>query len=99
MRFAIIKPLLFMLTDLVNYDERCSIKNPLIEIVEQPEIGVYPSAGLPLRFENLQNTPIKAAPVLGENTDEVLLEVLGMPEHTLADLHDRGIIGGAVTTV
>ena len=86
-------------TDLVNYDERCSIKNPLIEIVEQPEIGVYPSAGLPLRFENLENIPIKAAPVLGENTDEVLLEVLGMPEHIVADLHDRGIIGGAVTTV
>ena len=71
----------------------------LIEIVEQPEIGVYPSAGLPLRFENLENIPIKAAPVLGENTDEVLLEVLGMPEHIVADLHDRGIIGGAVTTV
>ena len=54
---------------------------------------------MPLRFENLENIPIKAAPVLGENTDEVLLEVLGMPEHIVADLHDRGIIGGAVTTV
>ncbi|MDC0158576.1 CoA transferase, partial [Rhodospirillaceae bacterium] len=86
-------------TDLVNYDERCSIKNPLIEIVEQPRIGVYPSAGLPLRFEQLENTPIKAAPVLGANTDEVLLEVLGIPEHSIADLHDRGIIGGAVTNI
>ena len=79
-------------------DPRCSVQNPLIEIVNQPEIGSYPMAGLPLRFDDLANMPIKPAPLLGENTDEVLSDILGMPDHSIADLHDRGIIGGVVVS-
>jgi 2-methylfumaryl-CoA isomerase len=55
-------------------------------------------AGLPLRFDDLANMPIKPAPLLGENTDEVLSDILGMADHSIADLHDRGIIGGVVVS-
>ena len=83
-------------TELVNNDPRCSSQNPLIELVEQENIGTYPIAGLPLRFDDIANIAVKPAPLLGANTDEVLSEILGIPEHSIADLHDRGIIGGAV---
>jgi 2-methylfumaryl-CoA isomerase len=86
-------------TELVNNDSRCSSQNPLIELVEQENIGTYPIAGLPLRFEDIANIPVKPAPLLGANTDEVLSEVLGIPEHSIADLHDRGIIGGVVNVL
>ena len=86
-------------TELLKNDPRCSVQNPLIEVKNQPEIGSYPMAGLPLRFHDLANMPVKAAPLLGENTDEVLSDILGMPDHNIADLHDRGIIGGVVVSV
>jgi 2-methylfumaryl-CoA isomerase len=34
------------------------------------------------------------APILGEHTDEILLEVLGLGEPEIGRLHDRGIVAG-----
>ena len=34
------------------------------------------------------------APRLGEHTDEVLADVLGLPEHEIARLHDAGLVAG-----
>jgi 2-methylfumaryl-CoA isomerase len=32
---------------------------------------------------------------LGEHTDEILLDVLGLPAHEVGALHDAGIVAGA----
>ena len=79
---------------LVKHDQRCSEGNPLIQIISQEGIGKYPAAGLPLRFQALEEQPVKPAPSLGEHTNEVISDMLGLPDHTIDDLHNRGIIGG-----
>ncbi len=78
--------------ELVKKDPRCSEENPLIRTIFQKGLGEFPAAGLPLRFQELEEQPLKPAPSLGEHTDEVISDMLGLPNHVISDLHDRGII-------
>jgi 2-methylfumaryl-CoA isomerase len=79
---------------LVLDDPRCSPENPLFAEVEQPGIGRYPMPGLPLDFSASSRQPTRPAPRLGEHTDQVLSEVLGLPAAEIARLHDSGIAAG-----
>ena len=78
--------------ELVKKDPRCSEANPLIQTIFQKGLGEFPAAGLPLRFQELEEQPLKPAPSLGEHTDEVIANILGLPDHIINDFHDRGII-------
>jgi 2-methylfumaryl-CoA isomerase len=80
--------------ELVRDDPRCSPANPLFAAVEQPGIGRYPVPGLPFDFGAAPREPTSPAPRLGEHTDQVLAEVLGLPEGEIARLHDSHIIAG-----
>ncbi len=80
--------------ELVRDDPRCSAANPLFAEVEQPGIGRYPMPGLPFDFGAAPREPPRPAPRLGEHTDQVLAEVLGLPDAEIARLHDSGIIAG-----
>ena len=62
---------------LVNEDPRCSTDNPMFAEVEHPGVGTYLMPGSPLDFSALPRLPVRRAPMLGENTDEVLADVLG----------------------
>jgi 2-methylfumaryl-CoA isomerase len=62
--------------------------------VDQPGIGHVVSARSPLRFGSDYGTPA-VAPRLGQHTDEVLAEVLGLGDAERARLHDRGIVSSA----
>jgi crotonobetainyl-CoA:carnitine CoA-transferase CaiB-like acyl-CoA transferase len=42
--------------------------------IDHPELGVFPTAGSPLRFAAVRAARPKPAPKLGEHTDEVLRE-------------------------
>jgi 2-methylfumaryl-CoA isomerase len=79
---------------LVADDPRCSTANPMFTDLEQPGIGRYLVPGSPLAFEQLGRVPPAAAPALGQHTDEVLAEVLGLATLELARLHDAGVIAG-----
>ncbi|HJU19568.1 MAG TPA: CoA transferase [Stellaceae bacterium] len=81
-------------TQLVREDPRCSPANPLFAMVEQPGIGSYPMPGLPLDFSALPRLPTRPAPLLGEHTDAVLGEVLGLAPAEIARLHDQGLVAG-----
>ena len=80
--------------ELVREDPRCSPANPLYAEVDQPGIGRYPMPGLPLDFGAAPREPTRPAPRLGEHTDMVLGEVLGLPDGDIARLHDTGIAAG-----
>ena len=82
-------------SQLVEYDPRIS-NNPVFERVEQPGIGSYYMPGSPLRFTALDRKPVRPAPTLGGDTDEVLANVLGLAAHEIGALHDRGVIAGPV---
>ncbi len=82
--------------DLVANDPRCSPANPMFGLVEQPGIGRYLMPGSPLDFSGVARLPAAPAPVLGQHTDEVLADVLGLGSREIGELHDQKIVAGPV---
>jgi 2-methylfumaryl-CoA isomerase len=80
---------------LVEEDPRCSTQNPMFELVEQPGIGTYLMPGSPLAFGASTRIPVKRAPLLGEHTEEILADVLGLSGTEIGNLHDAGIVASA----
>jgi 2-methylfumaryl-CoA isomerase len=50
--------------------------------------------GSPLEFSALGRLPPNRAPVLGEHTDQVLAELLGLSDTEIGRLHDAGVVAG-----
>ncbi|HTV89561.1 MAG TPA: CoA transferase, partial [Stellaceae bacterium] len=80
--------------ELVRRDPRCSPQNPLFAEIEQPGIGRYPMPGLPLDFGAAPREATQPAPRLGEHTDAVLADVLGLSTGEIARLHAAGVAAG-----
>ena len=78
----------------IEHDLDCSAQNPMFAMVDQPGIGTYLMPGSPLDFASGQRPPVRRAPMLGEHTDEILLEILGLDEAEVGRLHDAGIVAG-----
>ena len=83
---------------MVDSDPDCSIDNPMFNNIEQPGIGAYMAAGAPWNFSGFERQPAKPAPQLGENTDEVLADVVGLSAAEIGKLHDSGVVAGAAFT-
>lgn len=79
---------------LVKTDPRCSTANPLFAAIDQPGIGRYLAPGLPLDFAAAPREATRPAPLLGQHTDQVLSEVLGLSTAEIFRLHEAGIAGG-----
>jgi 2-methylfumaryl-CoA isomerase len=80
---------------LVSEDPRCSPANPMFAQVDQPGIGSNLMPGSPLDFSEVPRLPVRRAPILGENTDEVLSELLGLGAKEIGRLHDEGVVASA----
>lgn len=80
--------------ELVTADPECSPANPLFEQVEQPGIGRYLTPASPLNFAACERAPVAPAPRLGEHTDQILAEELGLAAAEIGRLHDAGIVAG-----
>ncbi|WP_203070249.1 CoA transferase [Falsiroseomonas ponticola] len=81
---------------LVREDARCSTANPLFAEIEQPGIGRLLAPAIPLSFGGpAVRLPPVPAPRLGEHTDMVLAERLGLTMSAIGKLHDAGIVAGA----
>jgi 2-methylfumaryl-CoA isomerase len=78
----------------LNEDPDCSTDNPMFRSVEQPDIGTYLAPATPMDFSQVARIPALPAPRLGEHTDEILLDILGLSEHEVGTLHDDGIVAG-----
>lgn len=81
-------------TELIEKDPRASTENPMFEEVEQPGIGTYRMPRSPLDFSNAERLFPVRAPLLGEHTEELLAEVLGLGEGEIARLYDGGVVAG-----
>ncbi len=77
---------------LVEEDIDCSIDNPLFSLVDQPGIGEYLMPSSPIRFSDSENISAKAAPMLGEHTDEILSDLLGLSGYEVGKLYDQQIV-------
>ena len=78
--------------ELVENDPDVSPDNPIFSEVEQPGIGKYMVPGQPMTFNAVERAPAKPAPRLGEHTEQILAEELGLSAGAIGDLHDRGIV-------
>ena len=65
-------------SQLVHEDPRVSTDNDMWELVEHPGVGDYLMPGTPLDFSAFQRLPVRPAPLLGEHTEQVLSELLGL---------------------
>jgi 2-methylfumaryl-CoA isomerase len=81
---------------MVEEDPRCSTWNPLFSMLEQPGIGSYLVPGSPLQFSGAERVPPRRAPILGEHTDEVLSERLGLSAAEIGRLRDSRVVAGPI---
>ena len=78
--------------EMVRDDPRCSTDNPLFEDVDQPGIGRFMMPGSPLEFRGRERVAVRPAPILGQHTDEILADVLGLTGARIGALRDGGIV-------
>ncbi|MCP3441152.1 CoA transferase [Bradyrhizobium sp. CCGUVB14] len=80
---------------LVRDDPRCSLANPMMGAVVQSTVDGVLTPGSPLGFGKASRRQPTAAPALGQHTDAVLSEILGLSDSAIGKLHDAGTIAGA----
>jgi 2-methylfumaryl-CoA isomerase len=69
-------------------------QNPMFSTIVQPSEMTYPVPGAMATLPQAQRlTPVRA-PCLGEHSDEVLAEVLGLASGEIGRLHDTGVVAG-----
>lgn len=81
---------------MVEQDARCSVQNPLFSHIEQPGIGSFLVPGSPLQFSAAARVAPRRAPLLGEHTDQVLSEVLGLSDGQIGKLREQKVVAGPV---
>ncbi|MGL4319974.1 MAG: 2-methylfumaryl-CoA isomerase, partial [Paracoccaceae bacterium] len=61
-------------------------------MLDQPGIGSLPTPGSPVNSTAFDRSPPQPAPRLGQHSNAILADVLGMPSGAIAALVDRKII-------
>jgi len=64
----------------------------MIETVEHPAIGDLKLIGMPYKFSSTPAIVRRPPPMLGEHTDEILREELGLDATAIAELRERKVI-------
>lgn len=77
---------------LVQEDPRVSPANPLFEPVDHPGVGRYLAPRSPLEFASSGRLPVRRAPLLGEHTEEILAERLGLTDVEIGGLISRAVV-------
>jgi 2-methylfumaryl-CoA isomerase len=84
-------------SQLVREDPRCSTDNDMWDMIEHPGVGSYLMPGTPLDFSVFPRVPVRRAPQLGEHTEAVLAELLGMTTAEIGRFERDGIVRCART--
>ncbi|MBL4801063.1 MAG: CoA transferase [Emcibacter sp.] len=82
------------LYEAVTTDDRMVKENPMFTNIDHPSGMSYPAAGPAATLPGQDRGTLIPAPHLGQHTDEVLAMKLGLPDHEIGRLHDKGIIAG-----
>ena len=64
----------------------------MVREVEHARLGRIRVTGRPIRFSEHEHETLRAAPVMGQHTDEVLEEVLGLDGERIAGLRRAGVV-------
>jgi 2-methylfumaryl-CoA isomerase len=79
----------------VSQDPDLSTDNPMFAMVDQPGIGPLPVPGSPIGFSSVGRVPPAPAPVLGQHSEAILADVLGLGSGQIGALMDARVIAGA----
>lgn len=80
----------------VHQDPDLSEDNPMMRVIHQPGVGSLPVPGSPVTFSDLARMGPAPAPVLGEHTEEILGDVLGLGSGQIGKLMDQGVVAQGV---
>ncbi len=78
----------------VREDPDLSPENPMFALVDQPGIGAYPVPGSPIAFSAAAREDPRPAPRLGEHTEAILADVLGLGSGEIGALMDARVVAG-----
>jgi 2-methylfumaryl-CoA isomerase len=81
--------------ELLARDSACSVQNPLFAMVEQAGVGTLLTPANPLDFSAGGRREPQPAPRLGEHTEAVLGELLGLDAAQFGRLVGAGVVGAA----
>jgi 2-methylfumaryl-CoA isomerase len=68
----------------------------MFEQIDHPGVGSYLAPRSPLDFGLHGRLPVRRAPILGEHTEQILADVLGLSPYEIGDLHDRAVVASAL---
>ena len=74
-----------------GYGDVVVVTGTVVE-VDHPERGSYLSVGNPIKLSD-SPADVKRSPLLGEHTDEILRDVLKLPESEVAAIKSSGATG------
>lgn len=80
------------LYEAVTGDARLFTENPQFQPLTHPSGLAYPAAGPAATLNGESRAPLVSAPRLGQHTDEVLSELLGLDSGVIGRLHDQGLV-------
>ena len=69
-----------------------SLARDMVVTADHPGAGQVRMVGRPIKFPGTRQRPLKASPLLGEHTEEVLRDTLGLSPDAIAMLRAEGII-------
>lgn len=79
----------------VRDDPDLSTANPMFAEVDQPGIGSYLVPASPIGFSRVDRLPPAPAPRLGQHSEEILADVIGLASGEIGRLMDAGIVAQA----
>ncbi|WP_424972727.1 CoA transferase [Dinoroseobacter sp. S76] len=78
----------------VTEDPDLSPDNPVFTELMQAGLGRFPVPGHVAAFSEYDRAAPQPAPLLGENTEEILSDVTGLDDTEISQLFDQGVVGG-----
>jgi succinate--hydroxymethylglutarate CoA-transferase len=73
-------------------DDPHTTARQMVATINHPKIGALRMLGIPFRFGDTPASVRRAPPVLGEHTDEILADELGMDPSAIAALHNERVV-------
>jgi CoA:oxalate CoA-transferase len=73
-------------------DPQLAHRGMLAEVEHPDGDGAIPTRGVPIRLERTPGSVLRAAPTLGQDTDRLLSEFLGLGTTEVASLREKGIV-------
>lgn len=76
----------------VTNDARLFTANPLFQTIRHPSGLSYPASGPAATLAREERLALTPAPRLGQHTDEILSDLLGLDSGAIGRLHDQGLV-------